>query len=190
MSTFTADNGDKVQIGSIGGNLVVIEFQDSAGAPATGRALSRGDAPALALAVLEAAGNSGCPNPAEGPTALEDAVLSLREHIGNVKAIAQANADKAALEAEALRLCLAVAGLPPKNGWPPAANKNRWIKIAKAARELHDDFADAVIWPNDEDLARRRNELANEYTNAFGYADLGIGMRAAIDRLIELELGK
>jgi hypothetical protein len=39
----------------------------------------------------------------------------------------------------------------------------------------------------EEKLSRRRDELTNLYTNVISYESLGLGLKAAIDHIIDLE---
>lgn len=93
------------------------------------------EAPALALAILEAAGiaDKGFNESSDA----EMAVAHLASHVGLERANAKEAADREKLDSEALALCIAAASLPAGNGWPPAAPKYLWIKVAEAARTLH-----------------------------------------------------
>lgn len=99
--------------------------------------LPKEDAPAFALAVLEAAGytsgQEGCV-----PSRVERAVISLNAHLREYKQAAEA----AALHEEAVALCNKVVGLPFESQ-SPAMNVDYWTKVARAARELHKPEAKA-----------------------------------------------
>lgn len=105
------------------------------------------NAPALALAILEAAGvkashptTRSTGTPARGSdAALEDVALMLQEHVAAKLRKALEAADREALEAEAFAL---YAGAPITNGIKSFAAlsegaQHQWLTIARTARELH-----------------------------------------------------
>lgn len=100
------------------------------------------EAPALALAILEAAGVKACAKEF-GATAgtmaqLEDIAWALADY-SNAKALeAEQAADREALEVEALHLCR-IMWDNPDQAWTPMSPeaKAKWLKMARTARELH-----------------------------------------------------
>jgi len=95
------------------------------------REFTPANAPALALAILEAAGWPG-----DYPGGVSNQIVAdLRRVVEITEQKAKEAAEQKALDADALALCLASAGLPAGNGWPPVAPKDLWINIAKVARK-------------------------------------------------------
>ena len=101
---------------------------------------SHADAPAIALAVLEAAGIKASDLPES--TSINLAAYYLREHIGVEAANANAAAEQAELEVEALELLNAFradSGLSPHSCIEdmPASSRASWLAAARRARELY-----------------------------------------------------
>lgn len=97
--------------------------------------LSDNNAPALALAVLEAA---GWPNEY---LATNEILRWLRELDEHVKAMEAEAKDKAELEAEALELfntARATRDIEPLE-WDEVADKDTWVAVARRAREMRNE---------------------------------------------------
>lgn len=102
------------------------------------------DAPALCLAILEAAGVVAKPsNDDPGtPGNLGRIAYQLMIHIEDAENIAAAEADRVKLEAEALKFYnahRAYSGIPPESSWDGYNEtiKKSWLAVARAAREIN-----------------------------------------------------
>ena len=120
------------------GTAVYVRTEDS-GRLIAGIVLERTDAPAIALAILEAAGIA-----AKGFSESSDAemaVAHLASHVGLERAKAKEAADREALEREALALCNAFqdAGGYEKSDVMTTHHYDygKWMDAARKARELH-----------------------------------------------------
>lgn len=102
---------------------------------ASGSYFTKEQAPALALAVLEAAGYTGD----HDWSAPEIAVDSLKRYVKEQAAAAQEAADKEALTAEAEALWAAFRGGYDRPVWAEIKDEARdyWRAVARKARELH-----------------------------------------------------
>ena len=102
-----------------------------------GLTLAPSDAPALCLAILEAAvgENSG------QSVHSERAIANLRAEVACMAERAAAEADRVKLEAEALKFLNAhrlAMGYDPVDSWDHfTANKTGWLAVARAARETN-----------------------------------------------------
>ena len=97
--------------------------------------VSSSDAPALALAILEAAGVAATPFD-EGPeTEPGHAVWALRHHVQEqARATAEAK-EREQLETEALELYRA--HWHDRSDWAQVEHKDQWLAVARKARELN-----------------------------------------------------
>ncbi|KUM31606.1 hypothetical protein AQ436_00250 [Arthrobacter sp. EpRS66] len=99
-------------------------------------------APALALAVLEAAGVEPDREPLECQVSLGTIVADLQGTIRYAEALASANREQAELEAEALELfniCAEAQGHSTSDSWEtvrPIERKDAWLAVARKAREI------------------------------------------------------
>lgn len=92
--------------------------------------VSGADAPALALAILEAAQGAGI------DTALFDATHQIHNYVKQRETEAKEAADLEALVSEARALFLARHCRPGALEWEDCA-QGEWLAVARAARELH-----------------------------------------------------
>ncbi|MGO4298279.1 hypothetical protein [Glutamicibacter sp. MCAF14] len=101
--------------------------------------LAPSDAPALALAILEAAGHRPVaydPERLAGDDLLAYIAHRLAVHVGDeAKRTAKAK-DKAELEAEALELYKAAYPVHADWDWKSVANTDKWLAVARRAREM------------------------------------------------------
>lgn len=99
--------------------------------------LNPADAPAFALDILEA-GGFGVDSDAPSSTPMGRAIAALHEHIRTTAQAAKEAVDREALEAEARKLWESQTTLIGRH-WTSVddANRERWIIVARAAREIH-----------------------------------------------------
>lgn len=120
-----------------------LEIQPSDGDSET-ISLASSEAPALALAILEAAGVKATRRPpnfiAGSDYQLENAAYEIDEYIRAREITAAAEADRVKLEAEALKLCnefYSESATSWKEARISAGQKESWLAVARAARELN-----------------------------------------------------
>lgn len=98
-----------------------------------GEYFAKEDAPAIALAILEAAGYTNAVGE-NGDITVPNAITSLRNHLR----WQESAKEQEALDAEAKALYEA---FHPKNssleGWPGIATRDAWREVAAKAREIH-----------------------------------------------------
>ncbi|MNW58827.1 hypothetical protein D3C74_367100 [compost metagenome] len=107
-----------------------------------GVSVAPSDAPALALAILEAAGYKGILASEEPGNLIEKAYSAIRLHIKEQERITAEAKEQAELEAEALKLLLAFQAIddPDNRGceWRQYGTntKDKWLAVARRAREM------------------------------------------------------
>lgn len=139
MSTFKSiAPGSKatIEVAGVDGNVTVYVHQNIGAID-----LDAADAPALALAILEAAGveplSEHYGDDTLPATSLSRAAHYLSVYANQVNAAAKEAADQEALEAEALHLCR-IMWDNPDQAWTPMSPeaKAKWLKMARTARTL------------------------------------------------------
>lgn len=117
------------------------------GIEASGVTVPREDAPALALAILEAAGVEPDREPLECQVSLGTIVADLQDTIRHGEALAAAAKERAELEAEALELLNAFSSEHSKcnafsseysecESFDEIPNPEDWLAVARRAREM------------------------------------------------------
>lgn len=104
----------------------------------TYREFTPADAPALALAILEAAGVEAVPFDEAPETEAGHAAWVLRHHVQASEEAAKEAADQKELETEALTLCRVMWDNSDQQ-WEPMSPKAKtmWLVMARTAREMH-----------------------------------------------------
>lgn len=134
-ATITNSSGDSVTVSDTASAKFVVKAYDDAEQNYAPAYVANTDAPALALAILEAAGYAG----RTGETYICAAVDSLHYHIEEQ---AEAKEQKALdREAEALYAAYATAASYTPRNWAVEGFsedlKDRWRALARKAREIH-----------------------------------------------------
>lgn len=143
--TFKSEEPDnrELEVGVLCGSprLLVKDFDGDN----KGFIFGKADAPALALAILEAAGVEPDREPLECQVSLGTIVADLQGTIQYAEALASANREQAELEAEALELFNTLQteihgnlgpNWVPVTEFPNIETKRKWLAVARKSREL------------------------------------------------------
>ena len=146
--TFISASTDRVLVVEGYHGAPYLEIVDGGGDMKSFR-LDKSDAPAVALAILEAAGVEPDREPLECQVSLGTIVADLQGTIQYAEALASANREQAELEAEALELFNTLQteihgnlgpNWVPVTEFPNIETKRKWLAVARKSRELNKEL--------------------------------------------------